>query len=210
MPPSTAFATAWPRPGITVAWLITAFSLSIALSFFGGRHLVEALLPTAKLLILRLDDHFEIIFLGIDHTHLDLVIRLKVNVVRMMVVGTHVVEPLAKGWIEVTTPVGALLQPLAIGVGLALAWPASIRQRISHVTLACIIGMILLLIDIPLTLHAYVWDMFLAAYDREHFSPLMSIHRFLNNGGRLGFGIAVGVVSVQALDRWQAYRLPHQ
>lgn len=94
-----------------------------------------------------------------------------------------------------------MLQPLSIGLGLALAWPARISRRLGRAALASAGGLLFTLIDIPLTLHAYVWDMFLAAYDPEHFSPLMAVQRFLHGGGRLGIGVALGTMAILVLSQ---------
>lgn len=199
MPFSTPTNAEWPEPAAVVAGLLAGFALSISLAALGGRHLVELLLPLLQAPILWLDDRFTILFLGIDHTAQDTVIRLRVNLIRLLVIGTHVVEPHTKGWLEVTTTVGAMLQPLTIGLGLALAWPGRISQRLARAALACAGGLLFMLVDIPLTLHAYTWDMFLAAYDPGHFSPLMTVHRFLHGGGRLGIGVALGTMAILAL-----------
>lgn len=201
MPFSTPTNAEWPEPAAVVAGLLAGFALSISLAALGGRHLVELLLPLLQAPILWLDDRFAILFLGIDHTAQDTVIRLRVNLIRLLVIGTQVVEPHPKGWLEVTTTVGAMLQPLTIGLGLALAWPARISQRLARAALACAGGLLFMLVDIPLTLHAYTWDMFLAAYDPGHFSPLMTAHRFLHGGGRLGIGVALGTMAILALSQ---------
>lgn len=201
MPSSTPSAAEWPEPAAAIGGLLAGFALSIALAALGGRHLVELLLPLVQTLIVWLDDRFVILFLGIDHTTQDTVIRLKVNLLRMLVVGTQVVQPHPKGWLEVTTTVGAMLQPLTIGLGLALAWPGRISRRLGSAALGCASGLLFMLIDIPLTLHAYVWDMFLAAYDPDHFSLLMAAHRFLHGGGRLGIGVALGTMAILALSQ---------
>lgn len=201
MPSSTPSATGWPEPAAAIAGLLAGFTLSIALATLGGRHLVELLLPIAQALVVWLDDRFTIIFLGIDHTAQDTVVRLKVNLVRMLVVGTHVVEPHPKGWLEVSTTLGAMLQPLTIALGLAVAWPGRISLRLARAVLAGTLGLLFMLIDIPLTLHAYIWEMFLDAYAPGHFSPLMVAHRFLHGGGRLGIGVAAGTMTILALDR---------
>lgn len=201
MPFSTPSAAEWPEPAAAIAGLLAGFALSIALAALGGRHLIEFLLPLVQAPIVWLDDRFVILFLGIDHTTQDTVIRLKVNLLRMLVVGTQVVQPHPKGWLEVTTTVGAMLQPLTIGLGLVLAWPGRISRRLGRAALVSAGGLLFMLIDIPLTLHAYVWDMFLAAYDPSHFSPLMTAHRFLHGGGRLGIGVALGAMAILALSR---------
>ncbi|MFN0316685.1 MAG: hypothetical protein ACKVQA_16810 [Burkholderiales bacterium] len=52
-----------------------------------------------------------------------------------------------------------------------------------------------LLAGLPLTLYAYVWDMFHFHYDPDGFSPLLSWHQFMLPGGRLGLGLVIGAIA---------------
>lgn len=189
MPSSTTASAVWPEPGWLLLRIVVAFALAISLAWLGGRWLVEAMLPLAQTVLIWIDDRFAILYFGLDHTGQDTVIRLRVNLVRMIVVGSHVTEPHPKGWLEVTTTVGAMLQPLTIALGLVAAWPAKAATILLRLAFAVTLGLLFMAIDIPLTLHAYTWDMFLDRFDPEHISPLMLIHRFLHGGGRLGVGI---------------------
>lgn len=194
MLPSITAKNGLPEPQGVVLGLVVGFGLAIGLAWLGGRHLVEILLPAVQTIIGWLDDRFSILFLGIDHTSQDTVIRLRVNLVRMVVVGSHVTEPHPKGWLEASTTVGAMLQPLTIGLGLALAWPGRAMVRLYRAVAVLFLAVFFMLIDIPLTLHAYVWDMFLERFDPDHLSPLMVVHRFLHSGGRLGIGVLIAVL----------------
>lgn len=195
MPFSTTATAAWPEPGRLLLRLVAAFALAIGLAWLGGRWLIEAMLPLAQILLIWIDDRFTILFFGLDHTTQDTVIRLRVNLIRMIVVGSHVTEPHPKGWLEVTTTVGAMLQPLTIALGLVAAWPGKATTILLRLAIAALLGLLFLAIDIPLTLHAYTWDMFLERFDPEHISPLMLIHRFLHGGGRLGVGVLLAVAA---------------
>lgn len=201
MLPSISAKNGLPEPQGVILGLVVGFCLAIGLAWLGGRHLVEILLPAVQTIIVWLDDRFSILFLGIDHTAQDTVIRLRVNLVRMVVVGSHVTEPHPKGWLEVTTTVGAMLQPLTIGLGLALAWPGNAAVRLYRAGAVLFLAVFFMLVDIPLTLHAYVWDMFLESFDPDHFSPLMAAHRFLHGGGRLGVGVMIAVAATVVVAR---------
>lgn len=196
MPSFTAAARTWPEPARFALGLLLSFGLSLSAAWFWGQALVEATLPVAHQLILWLDDSFAILLLGIDHTHQDTVIRLRVNLAKIVVIGGQVSFPDARGWLEVTTTVGAMLQPLVIAIGLAGAWPGRIGARSLRVAAAVTFGIIFLLIDLPVTLYAYVWDMFQAHYDPQGFSPLLTWHQFMHAGGRLGIGVLTGVAAV--------------
>lgn len=193
MPSSTSASAAWPEPGWLLVRLVVAFTLAIGLGWLGGRWLVEAMLPLAQPILLWIDDRFAILFLGLDHTGQDTVIRLRVNPIHMIVVGSHVIEPQPKGWLEVTTTVGAMLQPLTIALGLAAAWPGKTATILLRLAFVAVLGLLFLAIDIPLTLHAYIWDMFLERFDPEHVSPLMLVHGFLHGGGRFCVGVLLAV-----------------
>lgn len=207
MPSFTTGSADWPDPAGLALRLALAFGVVIPLAWLGGSTLVDLILPVARLQLHWIDDRFSILFLGLDHTAQDTVIRLRVNLVRMVVVGGHVTEPHPKGWLEVSTTVGAMLQPVTLAVGLAGAWPGRWRRRFGGLVLAAVLGLGFLLIDIPLTLHAYVWDMFLDHYDPAHWSPLTVSHRFLHGGGRLGVGVVLGLAAISATARW---RVGHQ
>lgn len=196
MLPSITANPAWPEPNGLALRLLIAFALVFALLWLGGRLLVEAVLPIAHGVLGWIDDRFAVLFLGLDHTDQDTVIRLRVNLIRMIIVGQHVVEPHPKGWLEVTTTTGAILQPLIIALGLSGAWPGRLRTRLLRLALAALFGTLFMLIDIPLTLYAYVWDMFLEHYDPRHISPLMIVHQFFHVGGRLGIGVLLAVLAV--------------
>lgn len=173
--------------------LLLSFGISLSFAWFWERELIEATLPLIRALILWLDDRFVILALGIDHNIQDTVVRLRVNATAIIVIGGQLAMPKPGEWLEVTTTVGAMLQPLVIAAGLAGAWPERIAIRIIRVALALVLGMVFLLIDLPLTLHAYVWDMYRDYYDPQRISPLLIWHELMHAGGRLGVGVLMGI-----------------
>lgn len=203
IPSCTAAARAWPEPARFAFGLLLAFSLSLGAAWLWGQALVEATLPLARQIILWLDDSFTVLVLGIDHTQQDTVIRLRTNLVKAVVVGGQATFPDARGWLEVSTTVGAMLQPLVIATGLAGAWPGRMATRSLRVAVAAALGAAFLLIDLPVTLHAYTWDMFHAHYDPQGFSPLLAWHEFMQAGGRLGMGVLIGI-SAAGTGSWLA------
>lgn len=176
--------------------LLLSFGLSLCAAWLWGQALLEAALPLTQPLILWLDDRFAVLALGIDHAQQDTVIRLRVNLAKLVFIGGRATFPDARGWLEVTTTLGAMLQPLVIAIGLAGAWPGRIATRLLRAATGAALGVAFLLIDLPLTLHAYIWDMFHARYDPQAFSPLLAWHKFMQAGGRLGIGVLIGMLGV--------------
>ncbi|MFP5418974.1 MAG: hypothetical protein ACLGHA_07430 [Gammaproteobacteria bacterium] len=190
MPSSTA--AAWPSPGRFALALILGLAVTLVCAWAWGETLIETVLPISRTLLGWIDDRFGILFLGVEHNWQDTVVRLRVNILQLFVMGEQVIEAHPKGWLEVTTTTGAMLQPLVIAPAIAFALPGSIRTRILAFALAAFLAFGFLLIDLPVTLHAYVWDMFVDHLDPARFSPLMVWHDFLHAGGRLGIGLLLG------------------
>ena len=191
MPPSTAVA--WPSPGRFALALILGLAVTLAAAWAWGETLIETVLPVTRMALGWIDDRFGILFLGVEHNWQDTVVRLRVNILRLFVMGGEVIGESPTGWLEVTTTTGAMLQPLVIGPAIAFALPGALRARVLAFALAALLAFGFLLIDLPVTLHAYVWDMFVDHLDPDRFSPLMAWHEFLHAGGRLGVAVILGL-----------------
>ena len=191
MPSSTA--AAWPSPGRFALALILGFALTLAAAWLWGTVLIEAILPATRIMLGWIDERFGILFLGVEHNWQDTVVRLRVNILRLFVMGGEVIGESPTGWLEVTTTTGAMLQPLVIAPAIAFALPGAIHTRALAFAFAALLAFGFLLIDLPVTLHAYVWDMFVDHLDPGRFSPLMVWHEFLHAGGRLGVAVILGL-----------------
>lgn len=191
MPSSTA--AAWPDPARFALALGLGFALTLTAAWLWGAALIDALLPMTRTMLGWIDGRFGILFLGVEHNWQDTVVRLRVNILQLFVMGGQVIGESPTGWLEVTTTTGAMLQPLVIAPALALALPARIHVRALAFVLAAVFAAAFLVIDLPLTLHAYVWDMFIDNLEPDRFSLLMAWHEFLHAGGRLGIALILGV-----------------
>lgn len=175
--------------GIPLVWLAHRF----------GREATEALLPAIGHALAWLDNHYRILALAVDSQGADTVIRLRVTLARPLVVGGRVILSDARGWAEVTTPVGHLLQPLLILAGILLAWPARRRREWpARLLLAAPVAALLVLLNTPFTLWAHLWDLHAHRYEPGRFSPLLAWVRLLDGGGRLLLGM-LGAAAVVAL-----------
>ncbi|MEW6120410.1 MAG: hypothetical protein AB1593_10010 [Pseudomonadota bacterium] len=189
---SSATATGWPSPAGFALALAVGFAATLTCAWMWGAPLIEGLLPAAHGALGWIDDRFGIAFLGVERNWQDTVVRLRVDVIAPFVVGGQMITA-HSGWLEVTTTTGAMLQPLVIAPALAFALPAGWPSRLLASLLAALFAFVFLLADLPLTLHAYVWDMFIDNLEPDRFSPLMIWHAFLHAGGRLGIGAILGL-----------------
>lgn len=191
MPSSNAIG--WPSSARFALSLAAGFALTLSCAWLWGVPLIERLLPVTHALLGVLDNRFDILFLGVERNWQDTVVRLRVDVARAFFFGGQIVAA-RSGWLEVTTTAGAVLQPLVIAPALAFALPADrLPVHMLALFLATGFAFAFLLIDLPLTLHAYVWDMFIDNLDPNRFSPLMIWHTFLHGGGRLGLALLMGL-----------------
>lgn len=193
MPPSTA--AVWPSPGRFALALILGFALTLGAVWMWGATLIEAILPATRIMLGWIDDRFGILFLGVQHNWQDTVIHMRLNLSSGFVMGGRVVTPDPRGFLTVTTPVGSLLQPLAIAPAIAAALPGKLDRRLMRFGLAALLALGFLIVDLPITLHAIAWDMIVYSLGVEDFSPLLIWHSFTQSGGRLGIGVLMGVAS---------------
>lgn len=190
MPYSTAVA--WPSPGRFALALIAGFALTLAAAWMWGTALIEAILPTTRIVLGWIDGRFGVVSLGVEHNWQDTVVRLRLNFSTGFFMGGRIISPDPRGALWVTTPVGSLLQPLVIAPAIAGALPGRPTLRLIRFGLAALLALSFLVIDLPLTLHAVAWDMLTYSLGVNDFSPLLAWFGFLNGGGRLGIGLLLG------------------
>ena len=193
MPSSTA--AAWPSPGRFALALILGLAVTLAAAWAWGEALIETVLPVARILLGWIDDRFGIVFLGIEHNWQDTVVRLRVTPKEMFVMGGQVINVNNMHWLEVTTTTGAMLHALVIAPAIAVALPGTLLTRIAASALAALLALGFLLLDLPLTLFAFTWDILVDGLEPDRFSPLLRWHEFLHAGGRLGMGVLMGLLA---------------
>ena len=192
---ASSTATAWPSPGRFALALGLGLAVTLALAWAWGAALIEAILPVARRVLGWVDGRFVILFLGLDRDAQDTVVRLRVNIAQLFVMGGRVLDAHADGWLQVTTTTGTMLQPLVVAPAIAFALPGSVAARAVAGALAGLLAFCFLLLDLPLSLFAYAWDMVVANLEPDRFSPLLMWHAFLLDGGRLGVALALGMTA---------------
>jgi hypothetical protein len=194
---ASSIATAWPSPGRFALVLVPGFALTLAAVWAWGTALIEATLPVTRIVLGWIDERFSILFLGIDRDAQDTIVRLRVGLDPLFVMAGRVLEASPEGWLEVTTTTGAILQPLTIApaIALALPLPGKWLARCCAFGLAATLAFLFMLLDLPLTLFAYVWDMMIDSLEPGRTPPLLMWHEFLHAGGRLGVALMLGVTA---------------
>lgn len=196
---------AWPKPLELALRLLLATLLVLALAKGIGREAAQVLLPLIGHTLAWLDDHYRTLALSLGSEGADSVVRLRVTLARPLVVGGHVILTDARGWGEVTTPAGKLLQPLLILLGLLLAWPVRCwREWPLRLLFAAPIALLLVLLDTPFVLWADLWDLHAHVYEPDRFSPLLAWARLLDGGGRLLLGMLAAVAIIALASRFTA------
>lgn len=193
-----------PDSRLLIIRSILVFTVLLSLGWWNLHSLSEALLPLFSAFLKLLDNRLLITDFSVGHIGGDkrpvpeLVFRLEATVVRPIVIGHGVLAPKAGGWLASSTPAGAMLQPVILAYGLLLCWPAAQwRTLVLRMLLALVPLSLLLLLDIPLVLWAYIWEPALQHFGADAFSPLLMWGRFMMNGGRLLLAvlIAFGIIA---------------
>ncbi|MBC7779112.1 MAG: hypothetical protein H7125_03310 [Proteobacteria bacterium] len=202
-----------PRHGIELARFIAVLALcftasGVAAWQFGPR-IVTSILPMTRALVDGFDDRLKVQSLTVETSKQDSVVVMRSVVVRPIVVGPNALFPTGQGGFQLSTPVLRILMPLLIAVSLAGAWPAEPALRLTQAVVALVLAFAWLLIDLPLTLHAFTWDTLMKTYQGQSLSPLQQWLDFMQSGGRLAAGVmiaAIACVSTGVFARWNRAR----
>lgn len=183
-----------PQPDRAFAFalhLLGALGVTLAIAASFGPRLVERALPLTAWLFHAIDGRFTVLALQLDSSGQDTVVALRANLQALITTGGRAVYPQRDAWLRVSTTVWVLFQPLLLACSLAWAWPGTLARRGLRAVLAATAGVTFAMLDLPLTLHAYLWDMFHQGYEPDRFSPLLAWHGFLSSGGRPALGVLI-------------------
>lgn len=113
-----------------------------------------------------------------------------------LVLGGRAIVPNGTSVMAVTTTVGTVLQPLLVALVLVLAWPARWLEALLRIVFVAPLIALVVLLDTPFSMAAWLWEIQLRAYEPGRASPLVWWNIFLNGGGRLALGLLAGASSV--------------
>lgn len=196
-----------PRPLAAFALrLLMATVLLGALAVRHGADLVQAILPLLRAELAALDDNYRIHDLRLQQMGADRVVYVEVSQARTIMLGEQVFVADPRGRANASTLVAHLTLPLVLLGACALAWPLSSAgtrltggQRISRILgrlLAMSLGgAAVLALDVPFVLWAEIWSLHVDAAQPDRVSALLMWHDFLQGGGRMALGVALGCLA---------------
>jgi hypothetical protein len=199
-------AADWRSGGGIVRLLIVSVVV-LALATISAKFLATALLPLYRSVFEWIGGDYRVLFFGLASQGADQVIRVDVTLAHAVVVGTQFVMPDPRGAANATTLIGNTIQPLAVGLIAAMAWPSA-RIRVLGLRLLILLPLLLIvtLFDIPFLLAGQLWGIFFDRLSPGSWSPLLAWNDFLQGGGRFALGLAAAVCSVALSNRALASR----
>lgn len=193
-----------------VRWMVLRLlmgTLAVGLvTHFFARDLARAALPIIHVTYQWLDpahrvDELVVADAGVANGA-DQVYRLKVVPQRIVLVGTHVVQPHPQGWAKVSVLIAYVWQPAALATVLLLAWPAAgVRTWLLRGAWLVVLTTALVPLDLPFALWANVWRNYHEAFTPQDFSPLLAWVDFLQRGGRWVLGVMLAAAVWQLSER---------
>lgn len=186
----------------TMARLALGAALLLPLGVAFGERWVVAWLPVYRIVIGQVAAEFRIQSLVLDREGADRVLRLRVSLRPVLLLGGKLTYPDPRGSANASTLVAHAVQGPLLAMLTALAWPARRRTEIAWrlLPLAPLVAL-LVLCDLPCVLAAELWEILIAHLAPDTFSPLVAWRNFLQGGGRLALGLAAGAASVALAAR---------
>jgi hypothetical protein len=174
----------------------------LGLSQLIERKTVESLIPLFRTTMWLLDSTFVINDARIAESGANETLRLRANLARPITIEGRIVYPFGwngrpAGGFQVTYTVGGVLAYSAFMLIIVLSWPVrDIKEFALRLLFSIPLVAILLLLDVPTTMTAELWNAVDALLDTHQVSLWMTWSRFLMGGG--GFVIA-SVLAVAAI-----------
>ncbi len=180
-----------------LVWRVALATLVV----LGAAHLFAR--DTAKLLLPMLSpalafvaDDFKIVRFELMEERKNVSIGALAVLDRSLFLGGQAIVPDGSQVMMVGTTVGTVLQPLLVALVLVLAWPARWGEMALRLVMASALLSVVLLVDTPFSLAAWLWDAQIKLYEPGRASPLVWWNTFLNGGGRLALGLIAAALAI--------------
>lgn len=198
--------TTAPRHPASSAWhlalrLALATALVLTAAYFFSRDAVRLVMPMLSSALSAVASDYQILrFDFVDDRHnasIGAIARLE----HTLVLGGSAIVPDAQSVTGVGATIGTVLQPMCVALVLVLAWPAHWREMLLRLLIIAPLLTAVLLVDTPLSMAAWLWDVQLRMHEPDRASPLVWWNVFLNGGGRLALGLIAGTLSIALARR---------
>ncbi|MEI7970277.1 MAG: hypothetical protein WCJ69_14940 [Betaproteobacteria bacterium] len=181
------------RVGSGVAALILVAGLA-------GGALVDPLVPVWRAVFEALAGEFRVLDLAIDGDGAHRMLRVRVTLREIVLLGQRVLYPDPRGVASAATAVGHALHIPAAAVLVGLAWPGRGRATLAlRTTVALLLAAPLVLLDLPLVLAGHLWQILVDHLAPGTPSPLIAGQAFLTHGGRWLAGTLAGIAAVRLI-----------
>ena len=188
--------------------VLLAAAVVLALAHVGARDVAKLLLPMLREALAVVADDFSIQRFELMQERANTTIGALAVQERTLFLGGQAIVPDGQQVVVASTTVGTVMQPLLVLAVLVLAWPARLLEFTVRLGLAATAGVVVLLLDTPFSLAAWLWDAQLKMYEPGTSSPLIWWNVFLNGGGRLALGLVAAALAIALAQRWTARPAP--
>lgn len=181
--------------------LVLATAAVLAAAHLLSRDAVALLLPTLSTALGFVADDFKILRFDFFSERGNASIGALAVLNHTVVLGGRAIVPDDVSVMMVGTTVGTVLQPVLVALVLVLAWPARWIEMAPRLAIVVALLAVVVLLDTPLSMAAWLWDVQLRAHEPGRASPLVWWNIFLNGGGRLALGLIAGALSIALAQR---------
>jgi hypothetical protein len=197
-----------PRPIELMGRLLAASVLVLVLTHVLERQIVGSLIPLFTRTIGILDGNFVVTDVRLNHEGLNDTVSFSANLVRPVSMAGQTLYPFGwgdvpPGYAQVDCTLGGVLLYGSVILILSLAWPVRRASEMVWRLLLCVpVLMLTLLVGIPITVIAELWNSF---EQDAHVHPLnlwMVWSRFLTGGGGFMLALALSGVVISLATRF--------
>lgn len=190
-----------PGAGSLALRLLLAVAAVLLAAHLWAREAVALLLPALSAVLSWVADDFRILRFEFVQERGNTSIGALAVLEHTLVLGGRAIVPDGESAVRTMTPIGTVLQPVLVALALALAWPARWLEMALRLVLVGALLAVVMLVDTPLSLAAWLWYAQLQAHEPGRASPLVWWNIFLNGGGRLALGLIAGALAIALARR---------
>lgn len=161
-----------------------------------SRDAVALLMPALSKALSLVAEDFKILRFEFVEERGNAAIAALATLEHTLVLGGRAIVPNGTSVMAVTTTIGTVLQPALVALVLVLGWPATWFEALLRIVFVAPLIALVVLLDTPFSMAAWLWEIQLRAYEPGRASPLVWWNIFLNGGGRLALGLLAGASSV--------------